>query len=514
MLHYILQTVVFQLLFLMVYDVFLKKETFFNWNRFYLLSSALLSVVLPFIKINSFNKIIPQDYIFTLPELVIGAAENNINNVTAITGTNLASETSFNWEYLIYLGCIVTLILFTIKLTRILILTVKSPKEKFENTLLVKLLNSNAAFSFFNYIYIGDAIKTDEKESIVAHEIIHVKEKHTVDLLFFEVLRIIFWFNPMIYLYQNRIANLHEFIADSKAIKLNGKKSYYENLLAQVFDTKKISFINPFFKQSLIKKRIIMLSKSKSKQINLLKYALSIPLLLIMLSYTSCNLNNDDTTNATENIDLEKYTVSRKRFVEASAEDIKKEKEASNFLSTHHDYVSWIVFDYATDISTVSIHHKSEVVPDGYEELRTEITGGRTKVSYRKFINKDKIPVSDSVSLQEIDEIPIFPGCESFTSKEEAKKCLEQSINKIVLKEFKTSIGKEKGLVGKVKLSARFIIGKDGVVKDIKVRAPLSEFVNETIRVIKTMPQLVPGQKDGKPVDVQFLLPITFNIAE
>jgi len=81
---------------------------------------------------------------------------------------------------------------------------------------------------------------------------------------------------------------LHEYIADAHAVKYHDKSHYYQNLLSQVFQTQNISFINPFFKQSLIKKRIVMLQKSKSKQIKLFKYALLIPVVFGMLVYTSC----------------------------------------------------------------------------------------------------------------------------------------------------------------------------------------------------------------------------------
>src|SRR5690606_31204692 len=137
---------------------------------------------------------------------------------------------------------------------------------------LVQVLQSSTAFSFFNYIFLGENIKPSEKATILNHEMVHVKHKHSLDLVVFELLRIVFWFNPLIYMYQNRIASLHEFIADAEAVKQNDKTEYYQNLLSQAFDTENVSFINPFFKKSLIKKRILMLSKSKSKQVHLLKY--------------------------------------------------------------------------------------------------------------------------------------------------------------------------------------------------------------------------------------------------
>ena len=72
MLYYILQTIAFQLFFLLIYDVFLKKETFFNWNRAYLLITALGSLLLPFVKIEFFKGVVPEQFIIRLPEVIIG----------------------------------------------------------------------------------------------------------------------------------------------------------------------------------------------------------------------------------------------------------------------------------------------------------------------------------------------------------------------------------------------------------------------------------------------------------
>ncbi len=516
MLHYIIQTIAFQVFFLLVFDLFLKRETFFNYNRAYLLITTMLSLILPFIKIESFEQAVPEDYIVALPELFIGKAEETVAIAQNIETLNERGFNIFSWNNLLYLGWIMATLYFAYKLSKLIGLIRKSIKLKYKRQPVIILKNNNIAFSFFNYIFLGDNIKEEEKEAIIAHELIHVKHKHSLDLLFFEMLRILFWFNPLIYIYQKRIANVHEFIADAGAIKYNDKKVYYEKLLLQIFDTKTVSFINPFFKESLIKKRIIMLSKTKSKQVNTLKYALLIPMIIGMLVYTSCNQNTDDVylnNDRVENKDLDQYTVSKNLDSPQSEESIARSRAANKFLYLNEDYVSWIFIDYKTNISTSSVHHVSEIAPEGYEELRTEIPGHRTHVAYRKMINQDQIPIQTALELAEIDESPIFPGCETLTSEEEKKKCLQESINALVTKEFDTNLEKKLGFT-KTKFTVRFTIGKDGIVKNIKCRAPAPELQNEAIRVVGTFPQLIPGKKDGKPVDVLMLLPIAFDISE
>jgi bla regulator protein BlaR1 len=289
MLHYILQTVAFQVFFLIIYDLFLKKETFFNWNRVYLIGTAFLSFTLPFLKFESIKAIVPEPMVVRLPEVIIGEVSPALMDEASMIQSQQISEQamSFSWDHIWMLGMLLAAIVLAYKLIKIRKLLHKNPKRWKGNVLMVHLLNSHSAFSFFNTIFLGDAIEADKKEHIVQHEMVHIQEKHSLDLLGFEILRIVFWFNPLIYMYQNRLAILHEFIADAQAIKHKGKSEYYQSLLSQVFETRHISFINPFFNQSSIKKRIIMLSKSKSKQIHLIKYALLIPMVMGMLMYTS-----------------------------------------------------------------------------------------------------------------------------------------------------------------------------------------------------------------------------------
>ena len=309
MAHYIIETIAFQVFFLLIYDLFLKGETFFNWNRFYLITTAMLSVALPFIKVESFKKIMPQEYVISLPEVLLGASAANTSAPIALDAVVINNVPSLSyWEIVFYAGVIIASVIFLFKLAKIAVLIIRNSKASFGKLTLVKILNSSAAFSFFRYVFLGELLREDEKQSILKHEVVHVKQMHSLDLLFFELFRILFWFNPLVYMYQNRVTTLHEFIADAEAVKHENKSKYYQNLLAQVFETKKISFINPFFRQSLIKKRIVMLQKSKSKQINLLKYALLIPMVVGMLVYTSTEAQDkgmDATSNYQELTDKE-----------------------------------------------------------------------------------------------------------------------------------------------------------------------------------------------------------------
>ncbi|MBO3115614.1 hypothetical protein J4050_02585 [Winogradskyella sp. DF17] len=302
MLYIILQITVFQALFILVYDVFLRKETFFNYNRAYLLITSILSFVLPFIKFPKLKAITTQDLVIQLPEVFIGAEPLRMQNIQIAeqAGVVLEQPSIPVWQIGLGLGMLITLMIFVFKILKLYWMKEKYPRRWKGNVLVVRLIKSSAAFSFFNTIFLGDSIPKEQQPTVYIHELVHVKEYHSIDLLYFELLRIVMWFNPLIYLYQNRITELHEYIADANAVKHQGTVNYYKSLLNQVFDVNQMSFTNTFFKSSLIKKRITMLQKSKSKHYHIFKYALLIPVVIAMLIYTSTEVRAQEDKNQTE----------------------------------------------------------------------------------------------------------------------------------------------------------------------------------------------------------------------
>ncbi|SHG97574.1 M56 family metallopeptidase [Winogradskyella jejuensis] len=319
MLHYLLQIVAFQVIFLLVYDLFLKRETFFNYNRVYLLGTAILSFVLPFIKLETMKAVVPEEFVVVLPEVIIGniSQPTDLDTQIALQTGIIVDEPSIPvWQIVFYSGAIFATLLFLFKFMKLYWLKSNNPKRWRGNVLIVKLLKSSAAFSFFNTIFLGEKLSEDEQPTILKHELVHVKQLHSIDLLVFEFMRILLWFNPLVYMYQNRIKALHEYIADDIAVKQSGKKSYYQDLLNQVFETNNLSFTNTFFKSSLIKKRIAMLQKSKSKQIALVKYTLLIPIVFGMLIYTSAEVKAQEPESKTITEVIEVQEISEKELID------------------------------------------------------------------------------------------------------------------------------------------------------------------------------------------------------
>ena len=536
MLHYILQIIAFQTFFLLVYDAFLKKETFFNWNRLYLMSTAVLSVLVPFIKIERFKNVLPEQYIIRLPEIFIGNSLQSTADTLTLDNTNVQSPSIFSWELLLYFGMFLAVLLLIFKLCKIIWLLYKNPIQKHDSISIIELKNSSAAFSFFNYIFLGEHLSEHEKESILQHELVHVKQRHTLDLLFFEIMRIVFWFNPLVYMYQNRLMTNHEFIADEQAVKLQNKSNYYQNLLSQVFEIKNISFINPFFKQSLIKKRIVMLQKSKSKKINLFKYVLIVPVILGMLIYTSSIQNVYPQQKETLHEESKIQNTPLIEKIKAVKDQIQIQGNTNEEEDRGLNLLLKTVKQSALDMNLVnevqaytSMEPKTDLmkkISEVFEQIQVQgnISEEENKTLKELLILTSEDGFNDpffatelenvTVPFGVVDEVPIFPGCDSLTTNEDRKTCMSNNISLFVNKNFNTKIGKENGLTGMQRINVIFKIDNKGNIVDVRSRAPHPALEAEAVRVIKMLPKMLPGKQKGKVVTVPYSLPIIFQVQE
>ncbi len=472
---YIIEVILFQLGFLLVFEVFLKKETFFNYNRLYLLATPILAFLIPFLKLEFLVEAVPQNTGILLPEVFIG------NKPVAQIGNQTASQANpgleINWWYLTYLaGFAVSFFLFLKKyhsLNRLFRFRKITEEKDFK---IIEIPNSNIACTFLNTIFLGDQLSENEKNQILSHELVHVKHKHSLDLIFFEIMKIIFWFNPLIYIYQSRIAGLHEFIADDEVVKTTDKQSYYQQLLNTVFSTQNISFINQFFNHSLIKKRIFMLQKNKSSKLSKFKFLLIVPLLLSMLTYVACSEDNlDPNNNQVTDVDQQMELL------------LEALKDKENLSETEKEiYVKLLKRREEGNLNSIQ---KKTNAQKGTEKYLTKVPYAVTEI------------------------VPAFPGCEQYLD-DVRKNCTSSEISNFVNKNFNTDLGKQLGLTGINRVIVQFRIDETGKVVDVRARAPHAELEAEAKRVISSLPQMEPGIHDGRKVSVMYSLPIAFKIVD
>jgi hypothetical protein len=237
------------------------------------MAGLLLSILVPFISYTSVIMVSP-----------ISINQNNFE-VSALVGTTL--EPLFNWLPWLLLSYCIGALLFFIRLCLQILslrkLIVKGNLVKEDGFKYVETDQSGSPFSFFNYIiYNPNNYSKSELAAILIHEKIHVSQYHSIDILLTHLFTILQWFNPFIWWYKKHVGQNLEFIADSNSIKESNKSAYQYLMLKANIDSNHFAIVSPFF-NSLIKKRILMLNKSKSNKRNLLKLTLILPALAIFL---------------------------------------------------------------------------------------------------------------------------------------------------------------------------------------------------------------------------------------
>jgi len=113
-----------------------------------------------------------------------------------------------------------------------------------------------------------------------------------------------------------------------------------------------------------------------------------------------------------------------------------------------------------------------------------------------------------------IEEVPVFPGCEELSNNGERKECMSSKISDFVNRKFDTGLGAELGLTGTNLVIVMFVVNKDGLIEQIKTRAPDPKLEEEARRVIGELPKMKPGRQGGKPVSVSYTIPIRFKIQQ
>jgi bla regulator protein blaR1 len=319
---YLLKVSALMGIFYLAYFVFLRKETFFNSNRWFLLAGLFTSLVLPFI---TYTKIVWVDPAPVYDYVDVPLAANQV----------VAQNPGFeiNW-FLVALaaygiGISVFLIKFIVDCFAIKQLIEKPKAIRRSNFYLIDTEKVQSPFSFFNYIvYNSNILKEDELENILQHELVHSAQKHSFDMMFAQIFCITFWFNPIVWLYKKAIAQNLEFIADAEATKnIEDIKSYQKTLLKVTMQSQCIAITNPFY-QSLIKKRIVMLNKNQSDKMNSWKYFIILPLLaFFMFQFQMRVLAQEKSLPKIENRQQSKNVISVVIDKNTSDAEIKKDAE-------------------------------------------------------------------------------------------------------------------------------------------------------------------------------------------
>ena len=260
MINYILKSGILLLIFYAVYKLVLENERMFRFNRAYLLGSLIFSFVIPF-QLFSFETTLSDKMSFVqLDEIVL---QNSNKSSDAISGYDFLSILIFA----IYVFAVLMLIIRFLWLVTAFYNKSKKNESRLLNGEKVVLVDEPILpHSFWNTIFINKNEFENGRipSELIAHEKAHLKQKHTLDILFIEVLQIVFWFNPILFFYKKAIKLNHEFLADESVNKQFGAVRNYQNLLLHFASNKNTISLASNINYLITKKRLLMMTKKKS----------------------------------------------------------------------------------------------------------------------------------------------------------------------------------------------------------------------------------------------------------
>ena len=258
----------------LAYQLFLRRDTFFMMNRVYLISAAVLSMIMPLFPFRfSFGGTL--DPVIVLLEPVL------------ITPGNISEATQGNLEWfgiltvIYFTGVAIFGLRFLVQLVQLLLLVRRNGITHRDGLNLVLVDRGYSPFSFFHFIFIKkDQLGNDRLSAVIEHEKVHMRQLHSADLVATELLTIIQWFNPFAWLLQRSVKAVHEYLADEGVLRKGVSGSDYSRLIFDQTLGIQVNNLTNNFNVSLIKKRIAMISKSRSAKTARLKALFALPVLL------------------------------------------------------------------------------------------------------------------------------------------------------------------------------------------------------------------------------------------
>lgn len=550
--HYLLQVNLYLIVFYGFYKLLLDKETYFTLNRFYLVTAGFLSLVIPFIRLEWLTQQKAAQQVYTSVKW-----DAVLQQATIVT----EGQEGFKWgTLLVYIYC-GGIVFFLSRLIFNLLIVNK----------LIKNAKEGSAFSFLGKKIID--LELPYSNVIDSHEETHIKQWHTLDILFFELIGIITWLNPVIYLYKKAVKNIHEFLADEQAAKCQGDKTEYAMLiLSKSFGINPSALTSNFFDKSLVKKRIYMLHKERSKKTAVLKYGISIPLFAIFIVFSSATVRkNEKLLSFSEQIPLEKpielvqdmvtkpnqFTYSKKAPAKVVVQNIPVERDWKDFYSFLSKTIVYpkdaqesnlqgnalIKFTLrngkVSDLSTnadlgkgcdeevmkaILSYKGFKKVENGKYALKVafRLDGSETEIENQSIGN-----IKYHKTLAQLNVTGFAPSSPLQTTEEVVKGKVYDfvSIEKVPefpggMKRFYEYLSKnmkypqlaqENNVQGKVWLS--FTVERNGQLTDIQITRGLGSGTDEEAkRVLEESPKWIPGIQNGKAVRVKYNININFTL--
>lgn len=303
--------VIFCSAFLYAFYYFLLRNKYYHqYNRFYLLLLPVVSFLIPLLNVPFASNEIKESRILNTISTVNVSRWGKELVVYASDTAPAYDYTNIIWAGLYVAGCLIFIIPLLTSLRRIQRITKSCSSNVVEKVNILYTHAPGTPFSFFNRIFWNAelSLNTAEAEQMLHHELFHVRQKHSLDTLFFELLRALFWINPVFHLVRKEIEVIHEFLADEYASTKSNSTDYAELLIRTAITNKQYLLTNSFF-NSLLKRRIAMITKTQARRYKYVSRLAIVPVLFFL--FTACskqsNMSSSEvkaSDSAPQNFDL------------------------------------------------------------------------------------------------------------------------------------------------------------------------------------------------------------------
>ena len=521
LLFYLLKSGCYLIIFYLLFKLLMSGTTFFRFNRVTILAGIIGCMFLPLIEFTTQEETFLTVPLQTIQGIFVEQADGIFWD-TMFWVRPQVDETgnmqAINWcpialGYVYLAGGLFVLCRILLSFYRMFQLIRNGKRRSYGKYKLIVVSEPISSFCWGKYIVVSVSDYSQQStDGILLHETMHLRYRHTLDLLCMQCLLILYWFNPAIWLLKRELQEVHEFEADNGVLNTGIDATRYQLLLVKkAVGTRLYSMANGF-NHSKLKKRITMMLKEKSSPWARLKYLYVLPLAAIAI-----------TAFARPEVSTELDEISAVKVNDLTAIVKAEEVKSAEILSEDGIKVKGRVLDeeYSSGIIGANVLIKGSTIgtvtdEEGRFELPVE-AGNVLQISFAGYktvevkvaadekeqdiviVMSGEKPSAGGQVFQIAEEMPSFPGG------------IDECMRYIARHVKYPAISIENGAQGIV--SVRFIIEKDGSISNPKIAQGVDEYLDkEAMRVIMSMPKWKPGKQRGVAVRTQFTLPVKFRL--
>jgi TonB family protein len=493
------------------YWLLMRKDTHFYLNRFVLVFSVVISLVIPSIRLapESMPRVFEN-----IPVLVIDfskAEASALDVQSALPAVNVSGVNYWKIIFIIYMiGAAIVFFRLIYQAIFLHAIARLSKKIEYQGYKIVSMNNDMTPFSYFKRIFIP-AGHLDETsfDNIIAHEKSHLTQGHYIDLFIIEIMTVLQWFNPIMWFYEKSIKEVHEYLADDAVLHTGSNQGRYQALLVNQAIGGPVFILTNQFNQSLIKKRIMMMKKMKTSQLAKFKALLILPLIAgLMLAFVNSPAKSPGATRGNEKTVSGSLSDKLTGAAIPGTAVIIKGTNIGTVADKQGNYSIRVADDKATLVFS-HVGYKTQEIPIAKNAIiNVQLDVDAMVVDFNKENNVNvnvstgnaqNVSNDDKDLYQVVEELPSYNG-----GTEALQKFLEANIRY-------PEEAKKAGIEGKVYVN--FVVNAEGRVMEAKIMRSVSPLLNaEALRLTNSMNDWKPGSQHGEKLSMAVTMPIEFKI--